>query len=536
MPAISTQLSALGNTGMTRLGNTNDDTTVNIAMGMTMKYGGADVTTIYTSGNSWVGFGSGTQHLNINNRDASYNALYYKLETMYGQTCFRLRFEGNTYYSSWGSNNLIWELICFPDGGMTLIVVRNDGGGTSNFDSKGNGTISYGCQTGKSYALTPADPSNRGTYYTISEGQYMPAITKYLVQDGEEIKNYTETTVFSKLASELNIRYIRDWVNGSTANTGNHWVEIQAITSLGANIAQNKPVSSNGPIEDSSRPLSRVTDNSTDTSLYVGISMTQPAYVEIDLQQGYQLSTIKIWHYYSDSRTYYGTKTQVSEDGINWFTVFDSTSSGTYQESSSGKSLTLSSITAVLKTVQFSKIGDAPATPQMFRDFGNDKPHPTRVGIVKPTPTLLMWCDFATMYDTNPPPNIYQTGVPHPKLVKMANDEFFNEAYIIGIVKATLQVTCSGASVLKFALSENGGVTWKAWYNNAWVSLDISNMQDVKDRGMTKATLEAITEAQWTSLGLSNKKIRFAWYMEQVNLNSPVIVRQIKLDYKTQGV
>lgn len=61
-------------------------------------------------------------------------------------------------------------------------------------------------------------------------------------------------------------------------------------------------------------------------------------------------------------------------------------------------------------------------------------------------------------------------------------------------------------------------------------------MQDVKDRGMTKATLETITEAQWTSLGLSNKKIRFAWYMEQINLNSPVIVRQIKLEYKTQGV
>ncbi len=379
MPAISTQLSAIGNTGMTRLGTTNDDTTVNIAMGMTMKYGGADVTTIYTSGNSWVGFGSSTQHLNINNRDASYNALYYKLETLYGQTCFRLRFEGNTSYSSWGANNLVWELICFSDGGMTLIIVRNDGGGTSNFDSKGNGTISYGCQTGKSYALTPAYNSG-GINYSISEGQYMPAIIKYLVQDGLEIKAYYES------------------------------------------------------------------------------------------------------------------------EG------------------------------------QFKKVGDAPATPQMFRDFGNDKPNSSRVGIVEQIPNLLMWCDFADMYDNSPLPKLYQTGVPHPKLVKMANDEFFNEAYIIGIVKATLQVTCSGASVLKFALSENGGVTWKAWYNNAWVSLDINNMQDLKDRGMTKATLEAITEAQWTSLGLSNKKIRFAWYMEQVNLNSPVIVRQIKLDYKTQGV
>ena len=379
MPAISTQLSALGNTGMTKFGTNNDDATVNIAMGITMKYGGADVTTIYTSGNSWVGFGSSTQHLNINNKDESYNALYYSTETMYGQICFRLRFEGNTGYNSWGANNLVWELICFPDGGMTLIIERNDGGGTSNFDSKGNGVISYGCETGKSYALTPA-LSSEGINYSILEGQYVPVITKYLVQDGNEIKAY-------------------------------------------------------------------------------------------DKLEG-----------------------------------------------------------------QFKKVGNIPATSKMFRDFGNDKPNESRIGVIEKEPKLLIWCDFASIYDTVPFPKLYQKGLAHPKLVKMVKDEFFDEAYILGIVKATVQIICDGESTLKFILSENGGTTWKSWYNNAWVSLDINNIQDVKDRGMTKATLEAITESQWTSLGLSNKKIRFAWYMEQVNLSSPVIVRQIKLDYKTQGV
>ncbi len=34
-------------------------------------------------------------------------------------------------------------------------------------------------------------------------------------------------------------RYIRDWVNGSTANTGNHWVEVQCL-SAGTNRCQGR--------------------------------------------------------------------------------------------------------------------------------------------------------------------------------------------------------------------------------------------------------------------------------------------------------
>jgi hypothetical protein len=39
-------------------------------------------------------------------------------------------------------------------------------------------------------------------------------------------------------------------------------------------------------------------------------------------------------------------------------------------------------------------------------------------------------------------------------------------------------------------------------------------MQDVKSKGMSAAVFQGVTEAQWTSLELSNKKIRFICYME----------------------
>lgn len=39
-------------------------------------------------------------------------------------------------------------------------------------------------------------------------------------------------------SANTSIRYIRDWVNGSDSNGGNHWVEIEAIeTETGYNRA-----------------------------------------------------------------------------------------------------------------------------------------------------------------------------------------------------------------------------------------------------------------------------------------------------------
>src|SRR5205085_3990380 len=45
---------------------------------------------------------------------------------------------------------------------------------------------------------------------------------------------------------------------------------------------------------------------------------------------------IKSWHYYGDVRNYHNTKIEVSEDGVVWKTLFDSTLTGEYQETAEG--------------------------------------------------------------------------------------------------------------------------------------------------------------------------------------------------------
>lgn len=123
----------------------------------------------------------------------------------------------------------------------------------------------------------------------------------------------------------LPIRYIRDTVSGSTANSSNHWVEIQAYDINEVNIALGKSASS-----------SLLTDGSTSSSPYYSGG---PA--TVDLGSVEIVNYLKIWHYWADGRTYHDIKTEVSVDNVNWITVFDSNIDGEYKETSSGKTIIL---------------------------------------------------------------------------------------------------------------------------------------------------------------------------------------------------
>ena len=148
---------------------------------------------------------------------------------------------------------------------------------------------------------------------------------------------YADITEVEELSR---VRYIRDYINGSSANVGNHWVEIQALeVSTGTNraLASNGATISGSSPQNSSYPYSRIIDGSTNSSVYAAAIDTGLQYVQIDMGGMYDIETLKVWHYNLDGRTYYETRTQVSIDGVEWFDVYDSAVSGTYQEVSTGK-------------------------------------------------------------------------------------------------------------------------------------------------------------------------------------------------------
>lgn len=130
------------------------------------------------------------------------------------------------------------------------------------------------------------------------------------------------------------IRYVKDSINGSTANSANHWVEIQTYNQVDENIAFNKPVNlyynNNGSFSTGYR-RGILTDGLNSTSPYDG-GYGGEGHIILDLGFIEHVNSIKVWHYWGDHRTYYDHKMYVSEDGVNWDLVY----SGQQQETANG--------------------------------------------------------------------------------------------------------------------------------------------------------------------------------------------------------
>lgn len=199
MAIVNECILAKGNTGMNLYGSTYDDTTITLPdIGFDFYYNGINSRSkIYISGNSWVGFGTSQENLKINRKDASCNNLYYLKEQENGRDVFRIRWEGNSVYSKWGTNDLVWELILYDDNTMVLIIQAIPNSGTNSFDTKGSVT-SLILENNKSYVMFPNGAL--GKNYIIQEGFYRQIIIKYLIDDGESGVKAWNGTEWSKVS------------------------------------------------------------------------------------------------------------------------------------------------------------------------------------------------------------------------------------------------------------------------------------------------------------------------------------------------
>lgn len=102
------------------------------------------------------------------------------------------------------------------------------------------------------------------------------------------------------------------------------------------NITQSEMLVSQGK----SATSSIITDGNLAAGSYYQGAVSGLASVTVDLGSVMNINSIINWHYYTDYRTYYNTKTEVSTDNTNWTTVFDSAVSGTYMEAPSGHTIT----------------------------------------------------------------------------------------------------------------------------------------------------------------------------------------------------
>lgn len=102
-----------------------DDDTLNCPGVDWFQFNGGAASTIYYSGNSWMGFGASSEHLKVNRRDAAVYSFWREEGTLYGTYDFlRLKWQGYSVYSSTStSERLTWEVILFSTGDIFLNVI-----------------------------------------------------------------------------------------------------------------------------------------------------------------------------------------------------------------------------------------------------------------------------------------------------------------------------------------------------------------------------------------------------------------------------
>ena len=159
-----------------------------------------------------------------------------------------------------------------------------------------------------------------------------------------------ETKVLLKQDVDLTtIRYVRDWLFGNSINDTNYWLNCE-ISRNNVNIASGITPSGyydfNAPTSIAVENPSYYTDDSfidseeRDLTKYTSISYSGWCCLQIDLGEAKSVDYIRTWHYYSDERKC-NHKLQISKDGTNWYTLYDSELQGGYTESNSGKTYIL---------------------------------------------------------------------------------------------------------------------------------------------------------------------------------------------------
>ncbi|MBU3109333.1 phage tail spike protein [Clostridium gasigenes] len=128
-------------------------------------------------------------------------------------------------------------------------------------------------------------------------------------------------------------RYIRDWLNGSNANPGNHWCELEVLVGA-TNIARGKvPTGSTGMTTPEV-----LTDGNISSAPYVSCGTGAWHWLQLDLgSERKDIDMIRTFHYWVDGRQY-NHKLQISRDGVIWQDLYNSDVSGTYVETANGRS------------------------------------------------------------------------------------------------------------------------------------------------------------------------------------------------------
>ena len=242
--------------------------------------------------------------------------------------------KSTTIYAVWKANNYTFKLYdnySFAANGASAVTFNSIGSGTATYDST-MPTVTVPTRTGYTF-LGYYDGVSGGTQYIKANGT--GARTCNFTTNNKALYAHWQDSTYNVVfnantgTAATGIRYIRDTNRGSTGNQYQHLGEIQAWTFDGANKAK---LSDNSALKYSTNGTSWATPADSWANVFDGVLNTSyvgTAVVYVDLGAIYNIEYLIVQHF--QDRVYFGTKTEVSADGVNWSTVFDS-GSAAYQQ------------------------------------------------------------------------------------------------------------------------------------------------------------------------------------------------------------
>lgn len=182
------------------------------------------------------------------------------------------------------------------------------------------------------------------TMSNIKVGTMLSGIATRMASAETKLTDNSYTIQIQNNANRMyKIRYIRDWCGeGWGVSAGDHryssWRELMAINSKGVNLAKGKAVTGETGLQTSTYATDGIVYSDTIQNPFAQYTDYGLHYIKVDLGVIYEnIDTIRVWH--DSSCTFFGTKTEVSSDGVNWITVYDSATTGTYSEATEGHTI-----------------------------------------------------------------------------------------------------------------------------------------------------------------------------------------------------
>lgn len=182
-----------------------------------LTFNGAVVSSVYANGNTWFGFGTTSEHLKVNRRDAKMWYLYREEGTLYNYYHFlKFRWSGYSQYDKTSSSyKLTYDVILWDNGMISLHMVdipSSNYNGT--FSLTAAETVTYTAPTSSSLDVTFTPSDEEHTVYTAESvliDLHCPYDRKYLIRSGSTLYTVAEEALSELETTDLTAETFRTY-------------------------------------------------------------------------------------------------------------------------------------------------------------------------------------------------------------------------------------------------------------------------------------------------------------------------------------